>query len=256
MSRILVVDDEANIRMTIGMALEQKKHTVEVASDGDEALALFGSGEKWDLVLLDHRMPGRQGLDVLQQMKERKPAQRIVMISAYGDYDLVQEAMESGAVDFLRKPFTAQTLRNVVKSALERPAPESPVQASTDGVVFETPIVDGKRIESRLGEGLRSGSATLYQFVVRSTEGEAHCCTACLPDYIVELVKARLDREEMPGAERFWQAFSEEAVAQYLWKNSEFPAEGCVRIDELTPHLQRWVSNTVKGLAEYKNAKK
>ena len=256
MARILVVDDEANIRMTVQMALEQKKYTVELAGDVAEALEKFGNGDKWDLVLLDQRMPGQTGMEALRAMKERKPDQRIVMISAYGVYELVHEAMEAGAVDFLRKPFTVDTLRNVVKSALERPrSAGETLLPSPSGVIFQTPVVDGYRIESRLGEGLRSGNSTLYEFIVRSPEGNAQACTVSLPDYVTELVKAHLDRESLPGDDRFWQAFCEEAVAQHLWRQGEIPADGRICIEELTTDMKRWVSNTLKGLAEHQNAK-
>ena len=64
MARILIVDDENNIRMMVRLALQHVGHTVETAADGAEGLQKFGNGSNFDLVLLDQRMPGLEGLDV------------------------------------------------------------------------------------------------------------------------------------------------------------------------------------------------
>lgn len=256
MTRILLIDDESNIRMMMQLALQAKKHTVESANDGVEGLRKFGDGGGWDLVLLDQRMPGMAGLEVLSEMKQRAPNARIVLISAFGTYDLVQDAMEAGATDFLRKPFTLETLRGAVQAALDRPRNSNGLsQSSPTGAVFVTPAVDGYRIESRMGDGMRSGSETLYSFVVRSPEGEARTYTVRLPDYVRELVKARLDCETVPEGSRFWQAYCEEVVTQHLWQHAESPEDGVITISDFADDMKRWTENTLKGLAQYNNAK-
>ena len=60
-----------------------------------------------------------------------------------------------------------------------------------------------------------------------------------LPGYVMELVKAHTDREQMPGGERFWQAVCEEALANHLWQNADFPPGGTLRAEELTAGLKR-----------------
>src|SRR5579872_503365 len=118
-ARILLIDDESNIRTMIRLALQHAGHTVETAADGPEGLEKFGSGEDWDLVLLDHRMPGMAGLDVLREIHRRDPNARVIMITAFGTIDLAVDAMKAGATDFLRKPFTTDTLRGAVRAALQ-----------------------------------------------------------------------------------------------------------------------------------------
>ena len=113
MAKILIVDDESNIRMMLRLALEHVGHTVGLAADGAEGLEKFGGGADWDLVLLDHRMPGIEGIDVLREIRARKPDARVVMITAFGTVDLASEALRLGATDFLRKPFTVELLRRV-----------------------------------------------------------------------------------------------------------------------------------------------
>src|SRR2546423_33647 len=119
MARILLVDDESNIRMMIRLALQHVGHSVETAADGPEGLDKFGDGAGFDLTLLDHRMPGMEGLEVLREMRRRDPLAKIIMITAFGTIDLAVDAMKAGATDFLRKPFTADTLRRAVDAALQ-----------------------------------------------------------------------------------------------------------------------------------------
>lgn len=119
MARILIIDDENNIRRMLKLALAQNGHTVETASDGYEGLERFGNdGADWDLVLLDQRMPGLEGLEVLREMRRRNPLARVLMITAFGTIDLATDAMAAGATDFLRKPFAIETLRSAVAAAL------------------------------------------------------------------------------------------------------------------------------------------
>src|SRR5579875_3603146 len=120
MARILVIDDEPNICRMLQLTLRAAGHEVEVAYDGLEGIAKFGNGEAWDLVLLDQRMPDVEGLYVLKELKERNPDAKIIMITAFGTIDLAVSAMKLGATDFLRKPFTAKTLRGAVDAALNR----------------------------------------------------------------------------------------------------------------------------------------
>ncbi|KAG8526635.1 uncharacterized protein KY384_008064 [Bacidia gigantensis] len=119
MAHILVVDDENNIRKTIQLTLQHSGHTVETAADGQEALQKFYSGTHYDLIFLDQRMPGLEGLTVLGQMRYERPEAKIIMATAVGTIDLAVEAMRAGATNFLRKPFTAEILRGAVEAALQ-----------------------------------------------------------------------------------------------------------------------------------------
>ena len=118
MSRILVVDDESNIRLMLRLALSASGHEVETAADGLEALEKFGDGAAFDLVLLDQRMPAMEGIEVLRAMKERDSRARVIMVTAFGTVDLALAAGRAGATNFLRKPFTTDVLRGAVTAAL------------------------------------------------------------------------------------------------------------------------------------------
>ena len=77
--RILIIDDEEHIRRMMKLTLEAAGHAVGEAQDGYEGLKLYGDGSAWDGVVLDQRMPGMDGLEVLARIKERNPRARVVM---------------------------------------------------------------------------------------------------------------------------------------------------------------------------------
>lgn len=244
MARILIVDDEANIRTMVRIALQKDGHTVDQAADGPDALAKFGEGNEWDLVLLDQRMPGMEGLEVLRTMRRRDTTARVVMITAFGTIDLAVEAMKAGATDFLRKPFTLETLRGAAKVAVEGPAPRA--GGSHDGnTVFAFTTLNGFQIESRRQPGVRSGSTTTYKFAVRDPGGRSNPCAVVIPAYVAELVKAHCGREELPGGDRFWQGFCEEALANYVWQHASLPPGGTLQIEEYSGFLRRWTDTVL-----------
>lgn len=244
--RILVVDDENNIRMMIRLALQHVGHTVETAADGPEALARFGSGTGCDLVLLDQRMPGMPGLEVLREMRRVKPDAKIIMITAFGTIDLAVEAMKAGATDFLRKPFTPETLRGAVETALAGTQPRAVGDDELE-ILFSRAAINGYRIKFVPGPGKQLDGELHHTFAVTGPGGAEHTCTVVLPAYLMELVKAHVDMEEMPAGFRFWQALAEEALANYLWQAADTPTGDLLRVDEFTTGLKHWVDATLSA---------
>jgi len=116
---VLVVDDEKNIRLMIGKVLEGLGLGIELACNGDEALSLT-SERNFDLILLDLRMPGTDGMEVLRRIRDASQTTKVAIITAHGNVDNAVEAMKLGAVDFIQKPFTVEELRRVVTDAFER----------------------------------------------------------------------------------------------------------------------------------------
>jgi len=116
---ILIVDDEKNIRLTLSTSLEALGVETDSAEDGKEALAKLREKE-FGLILLDIRMPGMDGMDVLQQVRESRPDIRIIILTAYGTIELAVEAMKLGAVDFIQKPFVPEQIRERVARVMSR----------------------------------------------------------------------------------------------------------------------------------------
>ncbi len=118
--RILVIDDDAGIRESLRMTLEYDGYDVAGAATGQEGLALV-EREAPDLVLLDVKMPGMDGLDVLTRLHSMHDALPVVMISAHGTPSSAVEAIRKGALDFLEKPFeSTDRLRVTIQNALEQ----------------------------------------------------------------------------------------------------------------------------------------
>ena len=117
--KILVVDDEKNLRWAAQKALESKKYNVLTAENGEKALEIFKENSDIRIVILDIKMPGISGLEVLKKIKEKNQNIFVIMISAFGDMDTTIEAMKNGAYDFLLKPFDIDKMISVVEKALE-----------------------------------------------------------------------------------------------------------------------------------------
>lgn len=123
-AKILVVDDDKNIRRTVTMALESLDYFVHTAFDGKDAMVQL-TGDEYDLIITDLKMPGMNGMELLQEAIANYPEIKIVLISAHGTVDNAVEAMKLGAVDFLQKPFTPKELRNLVHHVLETGSTET-----------------------------------------------------------------------------------------------------------------------------------
>lgn len=102
--RILVADDERNIRKTLAMILEAAGYVVDEAKDGEEALELCKQNHP-DIAFVDLHMPKLEGLKVLAHIRALSPKTAVVIVTAYGSAANAVEAMKLGAVDFLEKPF-------------------------------------------------------------------------------------------------------------------------------------------------------
>lgn len=241
-ARILIIDDETNIRLMMRLALEHVGYSVDVASDGVEGLQKYGDGKDWDLILLDHRMPGMTGTEVQLKIVERNPNARLIMVTAFGTISLALEAIQAGASDFLRKPFTADTLRQAVAAALEKPVQRMnavPVGLATRE--FTRTTINGFSFNLfEEVENDRSNDVLCVFEVSRGNEAPTEV-RVTLPEYVKELALAHADTEQMPGGGRFWQAMCEEALANYLWQHAEVPPNHTLLIDDLTSSLRHWM---------------
>lgn len=120
-SRILVVDDEPYIRLTLSEALTPLGLDVLTAADGEAALRLLDEGGV-AVVLLDLLLAGMAGMDVLRRVAEAHPESRVAILTAHGSVDNAVEAMKLGAVDFLQKPAGLEQVRGLVQRILDREA--------------------------------------------------------------------------------------------------------------------------------------
>ena len=119
MARILVVDDQKNMRASLAMILREAGYDVEEAGDGETANNLL-DGDSFDLLLTDLRMGVTSGISVLRHAKEVAPFTEVIVMTAYGTIESAVEAMRLGAYDYVQKPFSEDELLVRVRKALEK----------------------------------------------------------------------------------------------------------------------------------------
>jgi two-component system response regulator AtoC len=151
-ANILLVDDEPGMLRYIRTLLEVDEHKVQTATTGEEAVAQVQKGLEPDLVLLDVLMPGIDGLQTLEQLRQIKPGLKVVMLSCVSDTRKVVQAMRLGATDYLTKPFQKAELDSVINQCVGTGKSESyagEVEELCDDVFFVAASPAMKKIRSQ-----------------------------------------------------------------------------------------------------------
>lgn len=118
--KILIVDDQNGIRVLLVEVFNVEGYKTFQASNGKLALEIVRQ-ESPDLVLLDMKIPGMDGLDILKHVKQINPSIKVIMMTAYGELDMIKEATDHGALMHFTKPFDIDELRNAVNDELRKP---------------------------------------------------------------------------------------------------------------------------------------
>jgi len=118
MERILIVDDDPSMRYSLNRMMDGQGLQLSLAKNGAEALERFEQ-DRPDLVVMDIKMPGRSGLEVLREIKEKDPKALVILMTAFGTTETAIEAMKFGAFDYILKPFDIPQMRGLVERALE-----------------------------------------------------------------------------------------------------------------------------------------
>jgi len=119
MKPILIVEDETIVRESLREWLTDAGYTVETVERGDEASRAIRE-QDFGVVILDLKLPGKSGLEVLKEAKVHRPQLQTIIITAYPSVETAVEAMKLGAIDYLSKPFNLDALEGLVRQALER----------------------------------------------------------------------------------------------------------------------------------------
>lgn len=243
--RILIIDDEENIRRVTRLTLQAAGYEIGEAVDGERGLEAFADGSTWDAVLLDQRMPGMDGLETLRHIKDRQPDARVIMSTAYASIELAVDAMKLGATDFVRKPMTPEILRNAVTAALAKQVPVSGSAApgSREGAaepLIQIITMNGFTILE--SEGARH-EPNERRFTVKSPTGGEHEVLVQIDDEAVGYVE-RMTRRQLPAENSFWTSQAQRLLSDYLWKEGKVPPTRKLTVkdvdrDEL-PMAARW----------------
>lgn len=249
--RVLVVDDEANVRRMMQLALEADGYEVEDAPDGTKGLELFGDGSRFDAVVLDQKMPGIDGIDTLRQMRRRAPDAAIVMATAFGSIELAVDAMKAGARDFLRKPLTPALLRDAVAAAVSRrdssretarsnhaptaarvPAPPPPLIPAGSHEVW---TVNGFFIRAVPAGDL--APVNEHPFAVRHA-GKGPSGDVRVTINTTEIARiAKLTGRPLPPSRAFWQQQAERALMNHLFRDAALPPGNHLMVNRLADEV-------------------
>ncbi len=144
-AKILIVDDELIMRESLAGWLERDGHYIETAASGEEALERINAF-RFDILLVDIKMEGISGLDVLKQVKESDPDVAVVMITAYGSIPSAIEAMKNGAYDYLLKPFDPNELGVLIEKIILHQ------EQTKENLFFRQEFKERTRFESMIGQ--------------------------------------------------------------------------------------------------------
>jgi DNA-binding response OmpR family regulator len=243
--RVLIIDDEENIRRVTRLTLQAAGYEVGEASDGERGLEAFGDGSGWDALLLDQRMPGMDGLETLRRIKERDATARVIMATAYASIELAVDAMKLGATDFMRKPMTPEILRNAVAAALSKQLRISegatlPTKEGADEPLIQIITMNGFTVLD--SESARQ-DPNERRFIVRSPTGSEHEVLVQIDEEAIEYVE-RMTRRRLPAENSFWSSQAQRLLSDYLWKEGKVPPTRKLTIKDIdrdeVPTAARW----------------
>jgi two-component system, NtrC family, response regulator AtoC len=206
--RVLVADDEKNMRWVLAQALEAEDFEVVQAVDGKEALAAIAEAEP-DLMVLDHRMPRPDGMEVLRRLRASGSTFPIIMLTAHGNVEQAVEAMKAGANEYLTKPFDLEELKIAIEKALkmrglaaevERLREELDREYDVEGIVAAEPrmmeVIENIRkvaptnatvvIYGESGTGKELVARAIHQLSDRSDRPFVSVSAGALPETLLE----------------------------------------------------------------------
>src|SRR5216684_6910399 len=152
MSRILIVEDEVHLAQGLRFNLEAEHHSVQVIDNGEDALKrLLKDNEKFDAVVLDVMLPGKDGFSVARELREAKNYIPLLMLTARGRAEDVLKGFESGADDYLPKPFNLAILLARIESLLRRKEwSQKSAAPAAKTAALETSLPESYRFEDKL----------------------------------------------------------------------------------------------------------
>ncbi|UCB43639.1 MAG: response regulator [Dehalococcoidales bacterium] len=154
MKPILIVEDEAIMRESLKDWLKDGGYQVETAEEGSEALKTIEEHD-FGVVVLDLRLPGKDGLEVLREAKERRPQLKGIIITAYPSVETAVEAMKIGAVDYMPKPFDLNEMEKLIRETLGPVQIEITPRAGTKEIIDEPVKVEEVKVEEVVVEEVR-----------------------------------------------------------------------------------------------------
>jgi DNA-binding response OmpR family regulator len=244
--KILLIDDEPNIRQMMRFTLEPAGYQVDEAGDGQTGIDRFTTSD-YDVVVLDQKMPGLDGLETLRRIKAHTPEACVLMVTAFGSIELAVDAMRLGATDFLRKPMTPDMLRGAVAAAIGNTASRRPVsrrEASRLDAPLPIAVLTLNGFQILGAADTERPDASAHTFRVRHIDDnvEAQVTVAIDPEAVERV--ARLTRRRLEPGGAFWRLQAERLVSAFVWCEGHPPPDGRLVVrdvsDEDLDAAARW----------------
>ena len=233
--RLLIIDDEPHIRQMMRLTLDAAGYQVDEAADGRAGLEQFRARPDYDAVLLDQKMPGLDGLETLQRLKEQAPDVCVLIVTAFGSIELAVDAMRLGATDFLRKPMTPETLRGAVGAAIASKSARGPFnrlatsrRSGPAEIVVQT--LNGFQILPVTAPPSPGG----HLFRLRHlADGVESTVTVTIDGDAIDRV-ARLTHRRLEAHGPFWHLQAERLLSAYVWVEGHAPPGGNLTVRDLS----------------------
>jgi DNA-binding response OmpR family regulator len=217
MKSVLIVEDEGIMRESLKDWLEDEGYKVETAEEGEEALQRIGK-EQFGIAVLDLRLPGKNGLEVLREAKAQDPKLEGIIITAYPSVETAVEAMKIGAVDYIVKPFTPDALEKSIQAVL------GPIQAEMKAQEPKVEAIAAEAVEVEESKIEASVTITKEEIPAHFEQGQAYFREG---DYEEALKEFQSILHIYPGhmGSRVWVRKTKEELAGPVVKVPEAGAE-------------------------------
>ncbi len=209
-AKILVVDDEENIRRSLKMILEYEGYSILEASSGEEALDAVEDIVGLDLVMLDIQLPGRDGLDVLAEIKKRPYTPEVIMVSGHGTVKTAVEATKLGAYDFIEKPLHRERVLLSIRNALSQKKLRRACVEFSRKAAKSYELIGGHPLMTTLWEDIKKAAPTQATVIIYGESGTGK-------ELIARAIHQRSLRSKEPFVQVNCAAIPEELIESELF---------------------------------------
>ncbi len=261
MNRILIVDDEESIRRSLAGILSDEGFETDSVADGESALTALRQGEEVpDLVLLDIAMPGRDGVEILAEIRQAWPALPVVMMSGHGTIETAVRATQLGAFDFIEKPLSIEKLLLTLRHALDRTRLERENQQLRSESIRAHQILGKSAPIKKLKEQIQVAAPTNGWVLITGENGTGK-------EMVAKQIHLQSKRAEKPFVEVNCAAIPEELIESELFGHEkgaftgaiaqkrgkfELANEGTIFLDEIGDMSLRTQAKILRILQEHK----